>query len=90
MMANITHELKTPLTTIMASVDQMMRDDRDEKDLKNLKRMKVSTELMLSLVHDIIDQSKLDNGDLDLVNSKFSLFSFLEEIKSIFEIQAKA
>ncbi len=37
MLASVTHELKTPLNTIYASVEQLLADLRDEKDLKNLK-----------------------------------------------------
>lgn len=36
--------------------------ERDEKDTKNLKRIKTSTELMLSLISDIIDNAKLNEG----------------------------
>lgn len=80
-LANITHELKTPLNTVNFSVDQMMKDTRNEKDTRNLKRMKISTTLMLSLVSDIIDMAQLESGNLDLVHSKFSLENFLDEIK---------
>lgn len=44
----------------------MREDVRDEKDRKNLSRIKVSTELMLSLINDIIDNAKLNEGKLDL------------------------
>ena len=60
MLASVTHELKTPLNTINASVDQMKLDERDEKDTKNLKRIKASIELMISLISDIIDNAKIN------------------------------
>ena len=41
------------------------------EDNKNLRRIKVSTELMLSLINDIIDNAKLNEGKLDLQEDTF-------------------
>lgn len=41
------------------------------EDNKNLRRIKASTELMLSLINDIIDNAKLNEGKLDLQEDTF-------------------
>ena len=64
MLASVTHELKTPLNTICVTTEQMFKDIEDERLKRNLKRIKTSSTLMLSLVNDIIDNAKLDEGGL--------------------------
>lgn len=59
---------------------------RDEKDSKNLKRIKTSTELMLSLISDIIDSAKLNEGQLQLVEETFILEDLFNEVEDLFEL----
>lgn len=73
MLANVTHELKTPLNTITASVEQLFKEVKSEKDVWNLKWIKQAVYLMLALVNDIIDNAKYDNGGIELHNEHFIL-----------------
>lgn len=59
---------------------------RDDKDSKNLKRIKTSTELMLSLISDIIDSAKLNEGQLQLVEETFILEDLFNEVEDLFEL----
>jgi len=86
MLASVTHELKTPLNTIYASVEQLLADLRDEKDLKNLKWIKASVDLMLSLIGDIIDNAKLDEGNLDLQEEPVVISDLFQEMQDLFEL----
>lgn len=80
MLANVTHELKTPLNTITASVEQLFKEAKSEKEIRNLKRIKQAVYLMLALVNDIIDNSKYDNGGIELHNEHFILEELFEEL----------
>ena len=86
MLANVTHELKTPLNSILAIVSLMILETHEKSSLKNLKKIKTSSELMLSLINDIIDNAKLDAGSLGLQNEEFDLQSLFDELTDLFEI----
>ena len=48
----------------------------------------VNVELLLSLIDDILDNSKIERNMLNLTLGDFSVKSLFKEIKEIFEIQA--
>ena len=80
MLASVSHELKQPLNAINYSIDAMARYDSLSDDDPNLVRMKVSIELLLSLIRDITDIAKIDQGAFKLELEKFNLRGVIEEV----------
>ena len=93
LMANISHDLRTPLTMIKAYAE-MIRDlsgDNPEKREKHLQVIIDETDRLTSLVTDILDLSKLQSGVAELKYETINLsehlgdivprFSLLNEIK---------
>lgn len=91
LMANVSHDLKTPLTMIKAYAE-MVRDltyDNKEKRESNLNTIIDETDRLNLLVNDMLELSKmqsnvielnLENFDLDeLISTVVSRFSYLEE-----------
>ena len=48
-----------------------------------------SVNLLLALVSDIIDSTKLESGVFSLVSKEFSIQNFIKEVEEIFHIQAE-
>ncbi len=62
--ANVSHEIKTPLTAIKASVETLMDDDVKRKDLeKFLKIIVKHTDRLNAIVEDILSLSKMDQQE---------------------------
>ena len=57
--ADASHELKTPLSIIMASSDELKGDKKNEKYVDNIKS---ESERMNSLIKNLLDLSKLEDG----------------------------
>lgn len=82
LMANVSHDLKTPLTMIKAYAE-MIRDlsgDNPEKRAKHLQVIIDETDRLTLLVNDILNLSKLESGVIEL---KFSVFNFSQLLKDI-------
>ncbi len=83
LMANVSHDLRTPLTMIKMYAE-MIRDisgDNKEKREKNLKIIIDETDRLSLLVNDILDLSKIESSqDLELEN-----FDICQMIQSILE-----
>lgn len=88
LMANISHDLRTPLTMIKAYAE-MIRDlsgDNPEKRERHLKVIIDETDRLSSLVNDILDLSKLQAGVTEMNMTVFDLSERLSGVISRFDI----
>jgi len=77
------HELKTPLTAIKSylyMVEKEMAGQLPEKVVKRLEIMKVSVGRLESLVHDLLNVSKLEQNKLDMSLSVVETNAVIQEI----------
>ncbi|MCM4156347.1 ATP-binding protein [Gramella sp. AN32] len=63
-MAAITHDLRSPLTTVMGYTDLIQKTDLDDKQRHYVQQVKKSSEFILRLVNDLLDLSKLEAGKM--------------------------
>ena len=88
LMANVSHDLKTPLTMIKAYAE-MVRDltyQDDEKRISNCNVIMNETDRLNLLVNDILDLSKLEADVKELEITKYDLVSEIKEIIKRYEI----
>lgn len=88
LMANISHDLRTPLTMIKAYAE-MIRDisgDNPEKRERHLKVIIEETDRLSSLVTDILDLSKLQAGVTEIHPETFDFTERLSVVTSRFDI----
>ena len=80
--ANVSHELKTPLTSIKSYVETLLEEQLENKEVafKFLEVVNRETERMVALVKDLLTLSKLDAQPENFERSKVYLQDLLEEI----------
>lgn len=91
-MANMSHELKTPLNSINVISNVMMKNKRgvlNEKDIKNLEIINKCGKDLLFLINDVLDLSKLEAGEIILNNDKLDLRELSDSIYDMFNLQVK-
>ena len=82
LMANISHDLRTPLTMVKAYAE-MIRDlsgDDPEKRNEHLEIIIEESDRLAALVNDIMDLTKLENGSSELHKEPFCVGSRLKDI----------
>lgn len=79
LVANISHDLRTPLTLIQGYAE-LMRDIPPENNVKNLGVIIDEVKHLSSLVNDVLDLSKLQSGTAEFKDEQFDLISLTEEI----------
>lgn len=82
LIANASHDLRTPLTMLKAYAE-MIRDLSGDNPVKRAEHLQViieETDRLTALVNDILDLSKLENGRMKLVCSAFDMEQRLIEI----------
>ena len=88
LMANVSHDLKTPLTMIKAYAE-MIRDitlDNKEKTKENLNVIIDETNRLNILVNDILELSKLQNNQETLNIEKFDIVELIRDILKRYQI----
>ncbi len=88
-MANISHEIRTPVTAISGFTDQLLHEPLDEGTAGSLKIIKSSSDHLLKIIDDILDFSKLQSNKVVLEKVNFSIVQILEDVYSIFEKTAQ-
>lgn len=87
--ANLSHEFRTPLTLIIAPLQDQL--DRPDKDILRPKAevMLRSASRLLTLINELLDLSKLEEGKLKLRASEADIVFFLNGIFQSFESLAE-
>jgi len=87
-MANISHELRTPVTAISGFAEQLMHESFDEKTSEKLRIIKSSSDHLAGVINDILDFSKLQNGSMSLEQIHYIVRDIPGDICALFENQA--
>lgn len=88
LLANVSHDLKTPLTMIKAYAE-MVRDltyNNKEKRESNLNVIITESDRLNLLVNDILDLSKYQSGSIKLEYETFDLVPFIKNITKRYDI----
>lgn len=90
--ANVSHELKTPLTAIKGYTETLIGGAlRDEKNAnKFLQIIHEHTDRLTHLLTDLLDLSKIESGQYSLRHENFSLQSLINELISTFSREIKS
>lgn len=82
-LANMSHEIRTPLNAIVGfSEIILMTEDEDEKK-EFLEIIKKNSNLLLQLINDILDLSRIESGRSEMNFVPVSLFNLLTEIDKV-------
>ena len=88
-LANMSHEIRTPMNAIIGFAEIMQREINDTKYLSYISNITQSGKVLLALINDILDLSKIEAGKLIISYVDVKLSSIIEEIKKIFDQKAK-
>lgn len=88
-LSTMSHEIRTPMNVIVGMTDILLREEHSEQTREYLNSIKSSGDALLTIINDILDFSKIESGKLAIVEEEYEPFVMLDELKLIFENQAK-
>nr|WP_294874633.1 ATP-binding protein [uncultured Pedobacter sp.] len=77
------HELKTPLTSVRSYIQLVLARARNSSDAFTeniLSRAEVQTTRMVTMIHDFLDLSRLEDGKMSLTLSRFTLVQLMDDL----------
>lgn len=82
--ANVTHELRTPVNGIKGHADILMEDEKDIQKLGYLKMIHNCCITMEGIINNILDFSKLESGKFQIEELPFSFKELMEHQQALF------
>jgi signal transduction histidine kinase len=85
LVANVSHELKTPIAAIRAHLENLL-DGVEQPDPKTLQVMLSQTERLGRLIEQLLELSRLESGDLPLLREETALAPLVSQVLSEIEV----
>ncbi len=80
--ANVTHELRTPVNGILGNTQELMSLETDKEKLQLLRLVERGCRDMNAIINNILDFSKLEAGKFVLENRKFQFHNMMDYIQA--------
>ena len=87
-LSNMSHEMRTPLNAIIGLLGIAIKTDLNEKQGDLLKKVKSSSDMLLEIINDVLDISKIEAGKMNIEKSSFNLKNLLNTIENLMIVKA--
>jgi signal transduction histidine kinase/ActR/RegA family two-component response regulator len=88
-LANMSHEIRTPLNGVLAMAEVMAMGELEAKQRDRLDIIRQSGGLLLAVLNDVLDLSKIEAGKLTLIEEDFELAPTLGATRDSFAVMAR-
>lgn len=86
--ANAVHELRTPIQTIIGTLELLEDTSLNPEQTEHVRQVKFSADILLALVNDLLDFSKIQSGQFKLERIPVNPRTILEETVDLISIEA--
>lgn len=88
-LANMSHELRTPINTILGLNELIIRESQEETIKEYARDIRQAGNILLALVSDILDFSKLEAGKMELTEGIYDVSSLLNDLINSISVQQR-
>jgi signal transduction histidine kinase/DNA-binding response OmpR family regulator len=86
-LANMSHEIRTPLNAILGFSQLLQSAPLDGLHREYIVNLRQAGESLLRILNDVLDYSKMEAGQLELVNERFDLRHLMSAVAQLFSFQ---
>lgn len=83
-LSNMSHEMRTPLNTIMGMTEILSGMEDDPTKQEYLQDIRMASELLLSLIGDVLDMTRIESGRVLITEVEYSLADLIHTLQMIF------
>ena len=85
---NISHDIRTPMNAIIGYVELARREKNVPPVIKNyISKIEMSSQHLLSLINDVLEMSRIENGKMELDNAPTNLKKIFLDVQDMFATQ---
>ena len=78
--SSMSHEIRTPINTIIGLNEMILREDVSDEVAEDARNIQSASRMLLSLINDILDMSKMESGKMDIVRTTYDTGKMLSEL----------
>ena len=86
-LSRMSHEMRTPLNAIIGMTNIAIKEKDPQKIIEYLKKAEISSRLMLTIINDVLDMSKIEAGKLEIVKEPFNFNNMLKNAENIVRVK---
>ena len=88
-LSNMSHDIRTPMNAIIG-ITTLMKNELHEPDklAEHLEKLEISGHLLLGIINDILDMSRIESGKTTLNIEQMDLLQQIEQVESVISEQA--
>ncbi len=87
--SSMSHEIRTPINTIIGLNEMILREDISEEVRDDAENINSASKILLTLINDILDMSKIESGQMTLTKLEYSTGGMLSDIVGMIWVKAK-
>jgi PAS domain S-box-containing protein len=88
-LANMSHEIRTPMHGIIGMIELLQTTDTDREQKEFLHNIEISSEILLGIINDILDISKIESGKIEVFEIETEIKKIAERVVDNFALSAR-
>ncbi len=88
-LARISHEIRTPINAVMGMNEMILRESTEENVCHYAEDVKTSSVMLLSIINEILDSSKIESGMMEIVPVNYQLNIMLNDLYNMINLKVQ-
>lgn len=88
-LANMSHEIRTPMNAISGMAQLLSERNFSKEENEYVATIQRSSENLLSIINEILDFSKIDSGNMEIVEEEYDFNSLIHDVLTIIEFRMR-
>lgn len=85
--ANVSHEIRTPINAVLGLDEMILRESRDEKIRHYARDIKSAAQTLHSLINEILDMSKMESGKMEILPVNYNMRSLVNDTINVIQLK---